>query len=359
MPDPSTPIYRRPPVIVGAVVALLALLGIAVFATRGGDDVVVVPTTTTRPTTTTTTTAPPTAPLTGLPVSDESVLDRPAMVVKVDNSTKARGRQAGLADADVVYVEKVEAGATRLAAVFHSTDSQRVGPVRSARTSDIEILANLNRPLFSFSGANSGVLRMVRGADIVDVGYDARSGSYMTQGSGVLRFFISTETLYGFAPDDAGPPNALFTHRQEGEDATAGELARGVRIAYGGHVGTTVSYEGSATGWIRSQDGSVHLDADDDPLDPENVIVQFTQYRASGFRDVTGASSPEAVLVGEGDAWILSGGRLVQGRWSRPDAASPTSYTDATGQPVALTPGRTWIELAPPGSATVVAPDSL
>ncbi|MDQ3305207.1 MAG: DUF3048 C-terminal domain-containing protein, partial [Actinomycetota bacterium] len=86
-------------------------------------------------------------------------------------------------------------------------------------------------------------------------------------------------------------------------------------------------------------------------IEPPNVIVQFVDYANSGFVDVTGTPSPEAVLVGEGEAWVLTGGKLVRGRWSRADLGAATSYTDSAGAPIALAPGRTWVELAPPGSA--------
>ena len=101
------------------------------------------------------------------------------------------------------------------------------------------------------------------------------------------------------------------------------------------------------------QDGRSHVVLSGDRVSPDNVIVQFVGYRSSGFVDVGGAISPEAVLTGEGDAWVFTGGHLVQARWSRPDLGAVTTYTDGAGQPVLLAPGTTWIELADPGSAAI------
>jgi hypothetical protein len=83
------------------------------------------------------------------------------------------------------------------------------------------------------------------------------------------------------------------------------------------------------------------------------VVIQFTEYQNSGYIDVSGAPSPEAILVGEGEAWVLTGGKLVRGRWVRPDAGAVTQYLDAAGQPIPLKPGRTWVELPEPGGASV------
>ena len=343
--------------VIAAAAAAVVLLGgvVAVVLVSARGEETAAPTTTSTTEATTTTTAPPVFPLTGLPIGDATVSGRPALVVKVDNSDKARERLAGVGAADVVYVEGVEGGATRLAAVFHSTDSD-VGPVRSARTTDIDLTANLNRPLFAYSGANGGVLERVRGANLVDLGFDARPGDYQVRGSGVLRFFIDTAAFFGFAPPDAGPPPPLFAFRDQGEGVAAAgaEDTPGVNISYGGEANTQVRYEVVPGGWNRVQDGSAYVDAGGAQVVPANVILQFSEYRDSGFVDVVGSPSPEAVTVGEGEAWVLTDSKLVRGRWSRPEPGAVTTYTDSAGAPVALTPGRTWIELAPIGSATTL-----
>lgn len=110
---------------------------------------------------------------------------------------------------------------------------------------------------------------------------------------------------------------------------------------------------GGVTRWLRSQDGRPHEVDGGARLAPENVIVQFVDYRDSGYRDATGAASPEAELAGEGHAWVLTGGSLVRCRWSRADLGALTVFTDTTGAPIRLAPGRTWIELADEASATV------
>ncbi|NDH45058.1 MAG: DUF3048 domain-containing protein, partial [Actinobacteria bacterium] len=96
-----------------------------------------------EPTTTTTTLPPILAPLTGLPVGAEVM--RPALVVKIDNHPKARP-QWGLNQADIVFEENVEM-LTRFAAVFHTNDSDPVGPIRSGRKQDVDLLESFNAPL--------------------------------------------------------------------------------------------------------------------------------------------------------------------------------------------------------------------
>ena len=106
------------------------------------------------------------APLTGLPGNYGDRLDRTALVVKIDNGEPKARPQVGINQADVVYEERVEGSVTRLLAVFHSTDSVPVGPVRSARTSDIAIFTPLNHPYFAWSGANPTFARRIRAATL-------------------------------------------------------------------------------------------------------------------------------------------------------------------------------------------------
>lgn len=350
---------RNQQILIGVgILVVIVLIAVAVSAGGGGDDTATPESTSTSAEETTTTTEAPHAPLTGLPQPDAAKRTRPALIVKVDNTSNAMNVHEGLDAADLVYVEQVEQGVTRMAVVFQSQDTV-VGPVRSARTTDISIAAAFNNPLFSYSGANGGVLRLVRNGPLIDIGVDrAEATSVYTRnqrGSGLLRFFLPTEELYATRGGEAGTPPDLFTWREAEADVT-GEDVQGVQVGYGGRAATVVRYEWDGEGWARSQFGRPHVMAGSGTrIAPKNVVVQFVDYRSSGFIDTTGAASPEAVLEGEGEAWIFTRGKLVRGRWSRATRDQVTSFTDAAGNPIGLTPGQTWVELAPgAGSATVL-----
>ncbi|MGH9282575.1 MAG: DUF3048 C-terminal domain-containing protein, partial [Acidimicrobiales bacterium] len=136
--------------------------------------------------------------------------------------------------------------------------------------------------------------------------------------------------------------------------AAGGDAASGVHVEYRGkNITTRVDYawDAGAGVWKRSQDGTAHVDAKGTQIGPGNVIVQFVTYKDTGQRDRSNAVVDEAGLVGKGEAWILTGGRVVKGRWSKPSATAVTTYTDASGAKVGLTPGTTWVELSPPGTS--------
>lgn len=343
-----------------SVAGALAAAALLSACATGSDEVTKTKTTVVRPTTTASTTTTvdpnaPKAPLTGLPTADGAALDRPALVVKIDNAPTARP-QAGIVEADVVYEEQVEGGVTRLAAVFHSTDAEPLGPVRSFRTTDLAIAAPLGKPLFGYAGANAAFLRELRRSPLVDVGWDAQPREYRKDRSrrAPHNLFTASGALFEQAPSGAAAPPPLFEYRRAGEPATGGERASRLVMAYKENVETAVSYtwDPERKGWARVQNGSDHVDVAGRQVAPENVIVQFVRYVNTKYRDASGSAVPEGQLVGKGEAWLFTDGTIIKGTWAKPTKTSVTTYADAGGRPLRLTPGRTWVELNPPGQAS-------
>jgi hypothetical protein len=288
--------------------------------------------------------------------------------VKIDDTERGRPPD-GLTRADVVFEEMVEGGLTRLLAVYQSQDPAMVGPVRSARSTDLFILAELGRPLFAWSGANPTFAAAVEAADIIDVGMRAAPDAYRRapERPAPYNLYAAPDGLReaAAAREDAAastPPAPLFSYRAADEPLSGAgvEAAGGFRTAVGGGLATGIqwSWAPGSGSWVRHQNGTPHVDSDGEQIRAANVIVRVTPYRDSGVRDSTGAVVPEAAAVGEGDAWLLSGGRAQPGRWHKPSADAPTTYTDSAGTPLRLAPGPTWVEVLPPGAGEVQAAGS-
>lgn len=332
-----------------ALVLCLALAGCS-----GGSKKAAPTTTTGASTTVAPVAAGDTAPLTGLPQPDAARRARPALVVKIDNAPIGRP-QTGFNQADVVFVEKVEGQITRLFTIFQTNDADPVGPVRSARSTDIALVTPLNRPLFAYAGTNAAFQALVDKAPLVDVGYNKAGPDFKRTPPkpAPYNLYTSTSALFKRAPADAKAPPALFTYRTAGQAAT-GDAAAGLHVEYkAGTRATVVDYAWDAgTGtWKRTQDGSPFSDSAGVQAAPKNVVVQFTTYQDTGQRDPSGAVVDEGKLIGTGDAWVLTDGKVTKGKWSKPTAEAVPSYSDAAGKPIGLTPGTTWVELPPPGNA--------
>ncbi len=310
--------------------------------------------TTTTIGTTTTTRAPrnphtgPPGPLTGAPVERPGYERRPALVVKIDNYDPDARPQHGLTNADVVYEEKVEGPYSRFAAVFQGTDAEVIGPVRSARSTDVAIVGPLNTPLFAYSGANGGFQNLLGISPLIDVGA-GRNGSYYRGGDKVIphNLYSSTAGLYGGRT--GGSPAPLFEFRPP--NAAPGPGARSaVSASYhfgGGITAITWTWDTDEGGWVRTQNGSTHLDSGNWPVTVDNVIVEYVPYVESESQDASGNPIPEAAMHGEGRGWVLTGGAAIPVNWSKFELRARTDYYGLDGQLVRLAPGRTWVALVP------------
>ncbi len=277
--------------------------------------------------------------LTGLATFESQT--RPAIAVKIDNVPNA-WPQAGINQADLVFVELVEGDLTRLAAVFHSLGASEVGPVRSMRTGDFDLLAQFNAPLFSNSGGNRYTQRAILDSTLVDVGVNVAFEHYYRDRGRRAPHNLMTNTnnlwLFGSGLGGAGSPSPLFRFRTADEGVhPAARAARSVTVEYGR---TTVGYEWNGSSWDRTQDGVSTVDTAGVRVSPETVVVHFTDYGTSP----ADPNSPEAITLGSGPAWIFTDGHVVDAVWRRAELTDQFEYVNA-GTEVRILPGRTWIEM--------------
>ncbi|MFC4035576.1 DUF3048 domain-containing protein [Streptomyces polygonati] len=253
------------------------------------------------------------------------------IAVKIDNVQAARP-QTGLNDADLVYGIEVEGGLSRLMAILDSDHLPPViGPVRSARETDLQLLADYNRPVLAFSGAQSELLPVLKKS----TGLVARTGT--------KDFFRN--------PDRPAPHNEYL--RPKGL-AGSGGVAKDIGLRFaaktpaGGTPATTTSASMPAARFTFRWNGSrytIAMDGTRSPWTADNVIIQRVTVKESRFHSRTGFV-PFSATVGQGSAVVLRDGRSYAVRWSRPSETSGTTYR-LGGATLPLRPGRTWIILEP------------
>lgn len=274
---------------------------------------------------------------------------QPALAVKIDNHDAARPPK-NIDKADIIYEEMVEYNLTRLIAVFHSDIPSVVGPVRSVRTSDIDILDQLNTPLLAASGANSKVLAAVANADLVNVNAIVAGKAYFRDPG--LRaphnLFARTANLYSSAAGRGGTPPALFTYREPDSLPAGGAPAVGITVDFGRAL-IDFQWDPAKKMWMRSQNGTPHVLQSGRQLGFENVVVLQMEYGVSP----ADAQSPEVESIGTGNAYVMSNGQIVFGSWSRSASTDPIVVVDLNNKQIPLLPGHTMIELAPPGTIAV------
>ncbi len=285
------------------------------------------------------------AALTGLP-APESVTTSPVLVAKIDNVGSARPQWA-LDRADVVFEENVE-GATRFMALFHSDVPAEVGPVRSARTTDIDLLSGMNRPILAWSGGNPGVTSWIGAAAeaglLIDVAA-VRSNCYRRESSrrAPHNLVAKTGCLLGRGAA-AGPARPLWEIDEDWTRSTPASADSSFEVRMD-NMRAGWTWDASSGTYLRSQNGSPHVAAGGARIAAANVVVVY----ATHVRSAVDARSPEAITVGTGTAVIHRDGVAITGTWSRRSAEAPFVFRDVDGGVVPLQAGPTFVELARAG----------
>lgn len=336
---------------VAAAAALVPAVLVTAACGAGSKNAAPKTTTSTVPLETTTTAPPPPAILTNLPIADRGKLKRPVLVVKVENAPEARP-QSGMDKSDVVYEEVVEGGIVRFMCVFQSQDAPEVGPVRSVRPVDPDIVSPLGG-LFAYSGGAPQFVKLIKRAPVRLVGFDEATSAYNKKPGRAAphNLYTSTPKLYERAKDTDKVPPPLFTFGA----ASGGTPAVRANVVMGGLTNAVWDWDAASARWKRTTNGTPHVMADGTQLAFANVIVQYVHYSNTSSVDPAGFPVPTASVIGTGQAVVLSGGTMVKATWTKKSATDVTAWTDAAGVPVNFASGPTWIMLAPIGANTQIS----
>ena len=290
----------------------------------------------------------PTCPLTGQDAPGGKIPNVPVAAVKVENTDDARP-QVGLDKADIVYEELVEGGITRFITLFQCHEAPRVGPVRSARTTDPKVLLQYGRPILAYSGGTNQVEKLVARSGLYDFN-ESTGGNAFTRDPNRVEphnLFVNTTKLRKVAGHKAakhGAPDPMFTYGD-----WDGKAHKATHLEMTFSTLNTVAWDWSRkdSAWLRVDNGQPNVLESGDRVAAQNVIVQEVKVTTSDIHDVTGSPSPEVTLTGSGKAMVFRDGKVIAGRWSRPSDGDVTTYETKDGDEIPLVPGQTWVELYP------------
>jgi hypothetical protein len=271
----------------------------------------------------------------------------PVLAVKIDNIVYARP-QTGLRSADIMYVIPVEGGLTRFMAVFSSHIPAVVGPVRSARQSDLDLLRQFGHPAFAWSGATPHLVPFIERAPIADL-YANLVGGYSRSQARVAPYNLygSAGQLLREAPS-AGQARDIgfrFGSLPAGGKATASFTVKYPAASY------VFRWSATQKRWLTSIDGTAAQATEGGQLGGSTVIVQYTRIATSRFEEY-GGRPPYAQSVGSGRAVVLRDGRAYTVHWSRPSLGTGTTYTRPDGKRMLFAPGQVWVLLTADNGAS-------
>ncbi|MET9734170.1 DUF3048 domain-containing protein [Streptomyces sp. NPDC006458] len=264
------------------------------------------------------------------------------LAVKIDNARRARPH-TGLNSADIVYVEQVEGGLSRLMAVYASALPKDIGPVRSARETDLELLRQFDEPTLAYSGAQRKLMPLIDEAPLRAEPPGQTSGAYY-RGPGRRaphNLYLRPASLMPTTPG----VSALTTGFSYGAAPSGGRAATSETVTYP-LARFTFTWSPSRGGYLVAMDGTSATTTEAGPLAPATVVVQYVTVRKSAFHDVLGNNTPFTETVGEGRATVLRDGKAFEATWSRPTAEDGTLFRSGDGEQIDFAPGQVWVVFA-------------
>jgi len=264
------------------------------------------------------------------------------LAVKIDNIVFARP-QTGLTHADIVYVLPVEGGLSRFLAIFSSHYPRVIGPVRSAREDDLELLRQFGRPAFAYSGATAALLPYIhRHARIVNL-YAGTASGYYRDFSRIAPYNLYAHTKQLLA-QSAGASKARDIGFRFGPPPPGGKAIPSASVSYPA-ASFRFTWSAARGRWLVSIDGARAMTTDGGRLAPATVVIQHTTVRTSRFLEY-GSRPPYAQSVGSGTAVVLRDGKAWTVHWSRRTFQGGTTFTTASGQRMTFKRGQVMVVLA-------------
>jgi hypothetical protein len=283
-------------------------------------------------------------PLTGAPL-DAASTDR-VVAVKVDNSAEA-GPPIGIQESELIIEAPVEGGITRLTAMFFENEPQVIGPIRSVRPVDADLLAPW-RPLLVTTGGQKFVYReiLAAGVEVLDDGTD---GLFQQIERRQPYHLVATIPLVEVEAGEGAPPGAALPF---GDDPLGGTAATSVQIPFSGVAEVEWQYNSDDDTYVRIVNGEDYqiypqYDADLTGLDTDTVIVMMVAQRSAGYEDSAGAEVPTFDVIGFGEVMVFHGGEVRTGQWLRSAQADGWVFLDESGEQFTIPPGRAWLEIVP------------
>ena len=280
-------------------------------------------------------------------ISGRVGVDGPILAVKIDDTSAARP-QIGLEEADLVYIEQVEGGLTRLAAIFSSVIPQNIGPVRSARISDIDILSQYGKVVFAYSGAQRAMLTVIANSNLWDYGAQRQSPTIYTRDPNrpapynmVLRGDLLLEKANADQRDIAISKSIGWSFG----DAPVGGVAIDSVVVRWPASKYEATWSRNEKRWLFSNAGVANFAASGKQLGATTFVIQNVAMSDSIYRSADGGYTPYSETVGKGTGYILRDGRSFKANWSRPTAESGTTWTLADGSEVNFAAGSIWVAL--------------
>lgn len=286
----------------------------------------------------------PLCPLTGLPTEEEALALRP-IAVMIDNYPSARP-QSGLINAEIVYEMPAEGGITRYMAIYHHLDSEKIGPVRSARSYFIDKAMEYNA-VYLHCGGSPEALSDLKTLEIDSINEFSDGRGYWRVKDRKAPHNLYTSTKRTREVMDAKKLSASkWSYNMNISKEFVDLDGKGVSnliIDYKHKYKVGYQYDENKMLYFRTINGKSLKDKETGTeISTVNIIIEKVSTKV-----VDEAGRLDLDNIGSGKGYFLTGGKQIEIEWSKKSREGKTVYKDLKGNPIQLNKGNTWIQVIP------------
>ena len=263
--------------------------------------------------------------------------------VKFDD-TSAAHPQDGVESADIVYITEVEAGFTRLMGIYSSNYPEVLGPIRSARISDLSILGEYGKVGYLYSGAQSKMRPVISAANLVNLSAERNPPSiYFNDPArrSPYSMMVRPNLLLEKAGDVELAKEPGWQHGARAEDAK--------KIISAEIEWANASYEAAWSveekRFLLKHNGKANIASSGIQLGSPMMVIQMVKISPSEYGDKFGGVTPKSEVIGSGHGYLLRNQRVVKALWNRASLSEPTTWSLEDGSPAYFARGQIWFFL--------------
>lgn len=283
--------------------------------------------------------------------------ERPVAVM-IDNNTKA-WPQSSIKDAYIVYEILVEAGETRLMALFKNTDADVVGPIRSSRHYFLDYALE-NDAIYTHLGWSPQAQSDIKSLGVNNINgqyYD--SGKARTDKSSFWRLSTkkaphnacaSLDKLYEIAQDKGykitSTASSVLNYVTKDVELSSGKSANTVTIPFSSSNTVKFTYNAERKTYTKYAKGTKQTDlTDGSDITCKNLIITFAEnYKLD---DPENKGRQGLKNIGTLDGYYITNGKAIPIKCIKNSRKEKTIYQDLNGKTIEVNDGNTFIEICP------------
>jgi hypothetical protein len=274
---------------------------------------------------------------TGDEISKETFNRAPFMAI-IENSKDARP-QSGLINADIVFETMAEGGIPRFIALYQQETSNKIGPIRSARPYFIDIAKEYNVP-FAHCGGSQEALVTIKNQNLMSLNEMSHGKFYWRDNSREAphNLYTSSDNIENLLKQENfnNQPSSNLQFNNNYWNNSSLLSANKINLKLNKYYSTSYTLNNSK--YNKSMDSELMLDKDSSKaVSVNNIVIQVTKIKLQ-----SDGQHLQIDLAGEGDAYVISNGKYIKGKWYKKDNSSPTILKDTSGNVIPLHTGNSW-----------------